>query len=87
MNTVDLVYSEETITKAKTRRIVHEEIEETQTINFFNSFPTQNLENNIENADKMLENDPCIVPAEKVTLYEDDNINIGGQSIFSETVS
>lgn len=88
INSVNLVYSEETITKAKKRRVVHEEIEETQTVNFFDSFPTQNLEKNIENADKMLENDPCIVPAERVTLREYFNdISIGGESMFGETVS
>lgn len=87
MISIYLVYSEETITKAKKRRVVHEEIEETQTINFFDSFPTQNLEKNIENADKILENDPCIVPAEKITLREYDDINIAGESMFNENVS
>lgn len=87
MNSVNLVYSEETITKAKKRRVVHEEIEETQTINFFDSYPTQNLEQNIKDADEMLENDLCLVPAEKITLREYDDINIGDESMFGENVS
>lgn len=58
-----------------------------RTIDFFDSFPTQNLEKNIENANKMLENDPCIVLAEKVTLREYNDISIGGESMFGETVS
>lgn len=87
MRSVNLVHSEEIVTKAKKRRVVLEDIEETQTINFFDSFATQNLEKNIENADKMLEHDPCIVPAEKVTLREYDNIDIGVESMFNGTVS
>lgn len=59
-----------------------------KTINLFDlSF--QSLEQNIENVDKILEDDPFLVSADKITLREYDDIysgHTGNESTRSEIV-
>lgn len=75
------------MTKANKRRTVHEEIEEVQTIRFFdNPFQSGSFESTDENIVSQIP-DPCIVPVETITLPEvADNGNYFVNS-FDETVS
>lgn len=64
------IYSEEVTTNTKKRRTVHEEIEEVQTINFFENVMRNDshFTETETNIDKI--HDPCLVPVENITLHD-----------------